>query len=309
MYKLSRQSKVASPIQQLPRSVVRGVWICSLAAGALPLWALAEEAPPLTISWRDNILSIQGKEVPGGAIDIWYLEAYCRANSRETDWGKHTVVPHHTEVVESTPMGTELHLRCRVADGLVVDHVIRAGQDEVDFQITARNPTNTRSEVHWAQPCVRVGRFTGCGVDETDDAYAYVRKSFVFLNGRMEYMPTPGWTTEARYSPGQVWAAPGVPPSDVNPRPLNRLRPSNGLIGCVSGDGTKILAIAFHPYQELFQGVIRCLHSDFRLGGLQPGETKEVHGKIYVLPNDPRALLKRYRADFDHGGASRSEPE
>ena len=74
--------------------------------------------------------------------------------------------------------------------------------------------------------------------------------------------------------------------------------PSSGLIGCFSSDETQILATAWEPYQELFQGVARCLHSDFRLGGLQPGETKRIRGKIYVVANDVDALLKRYAADF-----------
>ena len=65
-----------------------------------------------------------------------------------------------------------------------------------------------------------------------------------------------GWATEARYIPGQVWAGPGVPRSDVNPRPLHPAVPSNGLIGCYSADGSMIFATAFEPYQELFQGVI-----------------------------------------------------
>ena len=59
-----------------------------------------------------------------------------------------------------------------------------------------------------------------------------------------------------------------------------------------------IFATAFEPYQELFQGVIRCLHSDFRLGGLAPGETLKITGKIYLVKNDEAALLKRYHKDF-----------
>ena len=59
-----------------------------------------------------------------------------------------------------------------------------------------------------------------------------------------------------------------------------------------------IFATAFEPYQELFQGVIRCLHSDFRLGGLAPGETLKIRGKIYLVKKDEAALLKRYHNDF-----------
>ncbi len=96
----------------------------------------------------------------------------------------------------------------------------------------------------------------------------------------------------------QVWCPRQVPRTDVNPRPLSPLVPSNGLIGCFSSDEKQIFAVAFEPYQELFQGVARCLHSDFRIGGLKPGESKQIKGKIYIVPNDVPALLNRYEKDF-----------
>jgi hypothetical protein len=64
-----------------------------------------------------------------------------------------------------------------------------------------------------------------------------------------------------------------------------------------------LFATAFEPYQELFQGVIVCLHSDFRIGGLKAGETKHVRGKIYIVPNDVPALLARYARDFPEHAA------
>ena len=80
--------------------------------------------------------------------------------------------------------------------------------------------------------------------------------------------------------------------------PLSSIVPSNGLIGCVSADGKELMATAWEPYQELFQGVIVCLHSDFRIGGLKPGETKTIRGKIYLMPADMQALKARYQRDF-----------
>ncbi len=275
-------------IHRLGLTVILGIVIA-------PMQANCEH---LSLSWHNNLLHISSPKIPGGKLEILYLEAYCRANSQTTDWGKHTVVPHTTQLVSINNDGTRLKLRCLVEDGVIVDHLITAKEDEVDFQLSATNPTVSQSEVHWAQPCMRVGTFTGSGKQTTADAYAYIRKSFVFLDGKLCTMPTRDWATKARYTPGQVWAAPGVPRSDVNPRPLHDERPSNGLIGCFSGDNQYLLAVAFEPYQELFQGVIRCLHSDFRLGGLKPGETKQIHGKLYLLPNDVSLLLKRYRADF-----------
>jgi hypothetical protein len=145
---------------------------------------------------------------------------------------------------------------------------------------------------------VRVGVFTGTGADKTPDKYAYVKKSFIFLDGKQAMMPTRDWALKARYIPGQVWTAPGVVRADVNPRPLHKDVPDNGLIGCYSVDDKMLFATAWEPYQELFQGVGRCLHSDFRLGGLKPGEKLEIKGKVYLVNNDLEALLVRYRKDF-----------
>ena len=66
----------------------------------------------------------------------------------------------------------------------------------------------------------------------------------------------------------------------------------------MSADSKWLFATAWEPYQELFQGVIRCIHSDFRIGGLEPGETKTIRGKFYLLKNDPAELLRRYENDF-----------
>jgi hypothetical protein len=239
-------------------------------------------------------------------IRINYLEAYCRAGSTDTDWMQHTVIKHGCEAVSVAADAKRLQLRDVLADGVTVDHVITAGDREVDFRLTARNPTSKRSEAHWAQPCVRLGEFTGFGPAQTADDYAYLTNCFVFLDGKAERMPTRDWATQARYTPGQVWCPLLVPRTDVNPRPLSKLVPSNGLIGCYSRDNRLIFATAWEPYQELFQGVARCLHSDFRLGGLNPGETKLIRGKIYIVPADLPALLRRYERDFPEHSPRRS---
>lgn len=263
-----------------------------LAACSLSSPGRCAEPSPLRLNWERNFLTIRGDDLPGGEMTVHYLEAYCRAGSTDADWVRHTRMQHRTELLAASEDGTFLRLRCHVEDGLVVTHEIRSTHDEVDFRLVAENPTDKRSQAHWAQPCIRVDRFTG------GDQQSYLAKSFVFLDGQLERMPTRNWATQARYTPGQVWCPRGVDRNDVNPRPLSELVPSNGLIGCYSADESMIFATAFEPYQELFQGVIVCLHSDFRLGGLQPGEIKRIRGKIYVVPSDVPALLERYRADF-----------
>jgi hypothetical protein len=69
-------------------------------------------------------------------------------------------------------------------------------------------------------------------------------------------------------------------------------------IGCFSADNTALLATAWTHVQELFQGVIVCIHADPRIGGLAPRQTKHIWGKLYIIPNDTHELLRRYRRDF-----------
>lgn len=257
-------------------------------------------APPaLTLARDGHFLVISGAHIPGGELRVNYLEAYCRAGSTTADWVQHTVFKHTNELISLSADRRVLRLRDTLADGVIVEHTITAKEDEVDFQLVARNPGPRRSEAHWAQPCVRLGQFTGFNPDfGKGDLNDYLPKCFIFLKGQLVRMPTREWAIEARYTPGQVWCPTNVPRSDVNPRPLSPLVPSNGLIGCFSGDDKLIFATAWEPYQELFQGVARCLHSDFRLGGLQPGETRKIRGKIYIVANDVKALLRRYARDF-----------
>ena len=278
-------------------SDISRISLLSLVIATATGWAGAVAA--LTLDREGQWLIIRGDQIPTKEIRVNYLEAYCRAGSTDADWVTHTVIPHTNELISLSPDRTVLRLRDTLADGLVVEHAITAKKDEVDFRLTAHNPTGHRSEAHWAQPCVRLGAFTGfSNAIDQGDLNDYLSKCFIFLDGQLARMPTRDWAKEARYTPGQVWCPRGVPRTDVNPRPLSKLLPSNGLIGCFSGDEKLVFAVAWEPYQELFQGVARCVHSDFRLGGLGAGETRLIRGKMYLVPNDILSLLKRYQQDF-----------
>lgn len=290
--------------------------LCCLDITSNP--ARAAEPLGLSLAWEKNYLTIRGDKLPGREMKVLYLEAYCRAGSTDRDWGQ-TVIGHTTEqlpLLSGETAGKVIRLKCLLKDGVTVQHTITAGDDEISFQLVAHNPTDKPSQADWAQPCIRVGEFTGL------DRVQYVSKSFVFVDGHLMRMPlvidgkvaTPPasvtnvdrdpviplekWSMKARYIPGQVWAGRGVDRNDVNPRPLSNIVLSNGLIGCYSADETMVMATAFEPYQELFQGVAHCVHSDFRIGGLKAGETKPLRGKIYFVKSDIPALLKRYEKDF-----------
>ncbi len=251
----------------------------------------------LTLARENNWLIIRGAHLPKGEIRINYLEAYCRPHSTDADWHA-TTVGHRTESVSLSSNQKVMQLRCSVNDGTVVEHRIVAAEDEVRFEITARNPTRHPTEAHWAQPCIRLGDFTGYPT-QGGDLDDYLPKCFLFLNGKLtRFNEVTPWAKQARYTPGQVWVPKDVPRTDANPRPMSPLVPSNGLIGCFNAEETELFAVAFNPSQELFQGVARCLHSDFRIGGLNPGQVKKIRGRIYLMPNNVPALLKRYARDF-----------
>src|SRR4029078_8474919 len=113
-------------------------FIATAMAIGLVLPAAAQEPKPLTISWDKNYLTIRG-DFPGGELRTLYLEAYCRPGSTDREW-RETVIPHTAEKLEATSDGMLIKLRYKLADGVVVEHPITAGSDEVDFRLVAHNP-------------------------------------------------------------------------------------------------------------------------------------------------------------------------
>ena len=117
------------------------------------------EAPTLKLRWKENFLTVYGDHFPGEEMQVHYLEAYCRDKSSDADWQGHTKLTHRTQLLHTSADETAIKLKCFVDDGLEVTHEIRSTFDEVDFRILAHNPTDKRSEAHWAQPCIRVDKF------------------------------------------------------------------------------------------------------------------------------------------------------
>jgi hypothetical protein len=275
------------------KNICCAILVCGLFLGTR---TVGQDQKLLAIAWEKNFLTIRG-EFSGGEIRIHYLEAYCRPGSTDREW-RETVIRHTAEQLPSSQSNV-IRLKDKLTDGVLVEHTITAGADGIDFRLVAHNPTDKLSEAHWAQPCIRVEKFTGATTaDARTLVPAYARKCFLFLDGTLTRLPTEPWADKARYVPGQVYVPADVERNDVNPRPLSPLVPSRGLCGCFSADEKQVMAVAWEPYQEIFQGVIACIHSDFRIGGLNPGETKNIRGKIYIVPADVDALVKRYERDF-----------
>jgi hypothetical protein len=255
---------------------------------------LSFSASALEISWANNLLTIRGPHLPGGTMDVWYLEAFCRSGAHTQVWGK-TTIPHKTTLL-TNENNRVLRFRTLVQTNVEVTHVVTVGADEIDFRFKFLNRGPEDVDVQWFQPaCIRVEKFTGCVQNN------YTAKSFIFTERGLTTLADTRRTEDALYRGGQVFIMPGVSTNDANPRPLSHDRPANGLIGCFSADGKQLLATASDTTHELFEGVYVCLHSDPRIGGLKAGETKTIHAKLYVLTNDVPALLRRYGRDFPGG--------
>ena len=252
----------------------------------------AEAATGLTLSWTNNLLTIAGPNLPGGKLGIWYLEAFCRSGSTQRDW-RQTVFPHKTSLTFASRDGKRLKFLTRVTPSVEVVHEVQARKDEVEFSFQLTNKGSEAVDVNWFQPaCIRVDQFTGR--NQTN----YTTRSFIFTEHGLTTLAQTKRTEEALYRGGQVYVPKGINLADVNPRPLCGDQPVNGLIGCFSADDQWLMATAWDKTHELFEGVYVCLHADPHVGGLAPGETKKIRGKLYLMKNDVKTLLKRYERDF-----------
>ncbi len=265
------------------RLLLLNLLLCGTALGAG-----ADES--LTLNWTNKMLTVSGPALPGGKLEILYLEAFCRRGSTQRDWRK-TVLPHRTKMLAAEPGRLRFHTT--IEPEAVMLHEVRAGSNTIDFQFTLTNQGLQPLDLEWFQPaCIRVGRFTG--LDQTN----YISRSFIFTERGLTTLNRTQRREEGFYRGGQVYVPKGINLDDVNPRPICQDQPVNGLIGCFSADGKQLLATASSNTHELFEGVFVCLHSDPHVGGLAPGETKQIRAKIYLLRNDPEELLKLYHQDF-----------
>lgn len=251
----------------------------------------SKKSNSLRIFWKDNLLTISDDTLSGKKIEILYLEAFCKTNSTNQNW-EETTIPHKTELVFADEKNTHIKLRTLVEPDIKVTHDIRVKKDEVAFNLVLQNKGKKRRDIEWFQPCIHVDNFTNRNQEN------YTSRCFIFTKSGLTTLNKTQHTEEAIYKGGQVYAPQGINLNDVNPRPLSPDKPINGLIGCFSDDDKYLMATAWDNYQELFQGIFVCIHSDPRIGGLKAGEVKKVSGKIYFLKNDPEKLLQRYHRDF-----------
>jgi hypothetical protein len=269
----------------------RGARALCVFAFALVALLFSFSTSALEISWTNNLLTVTGTNLPGGKLEVWYLEAFCRSGAHHRNWNQ-TTLPHKTTLL-TNENNHVLRFKTTVQPSIEVNHAVTTSEDELDIRFTMKNSGSEDVDVQWFQPaCIRVEKFTGAVQSN------YIAKSFIFTERGLTTLDQTRRTEEAVYRGGQVYVIPGVSANDANPRPLCFDRPINGLIGCFSADGKQLLATASDRTHELFEGVYVCLHSDPRIDGLKAGESKTLHAKLYVMTNDVPALLRRYTEDF-----------
>jgi hypothetical protein len=273
------------------------VFVANLVCGCRTTQSSAQNQQ-LHLSWTNNLLTVVGPDLPGGKLSIWYLEAFCGPRAHDQSWNK-TTIPHKTRLVRASEQGDLLEFETTVSVGVEMSHRVKVVPNGVNFDYTLINKSAVPVDIQWFQPaCIRVAEFTGS--DQTN----FIKRSFIFTKRGLTLLADTDRTEEALYKGGQVYIPAQIPAQEANPRPLAAAQPVNGLIGCFSADGTKLLATASDQTHELFEGVYVCLHSDPHVGGIKPGETRKFHAMVYLMPNNISALLKSYQADFPRTKAS-----
>jgi len=266
-------------------------WLVAFGLTFVPPTGGVHATDDFTVAWQKNVLKITGDNVPGGTLEVWWLEAFCRRGSTQRAWNE-TTIPHTTELVSADKSGRKLRLLSRVQPSVEVWQDLRVVKDGLEFDVELKNAGDEPVDLEWFEPCIHVDRFTGR--NQTN----YIGRCFIFTGRGLTMLDKLPRNEEALYRGGQVYVPKGINREDVNPRPISPVTPANGLIGCFSADNQYLLATAWDQTQHLFQGVIVCIHSDPHVGGLKPRETKKRHGKIYLMKNDPAKLLKQYEQDF-----------
>ncbi|MFM8359286.1 MAG: hypothetical protein ACKOET_12125, partial [Verrucomicrobiota bacterium] len=105
--------------------------VLALAVAAGPAWGVGAASPGrFSLAWTNNLLTLRHPDLPGGPLEAWYLEAFCRAGGHQRNWGE-TRVPHRTRLLSAAPDGRELRFLTTVDPAVEVRHEVRAGRDVV----------------------------------------------------------------------------------------------------------------------------------------------------------------------------------
>ena len=113
--------------------------------------------------WDKEILTIRGDHLPGGALEVWYIEAFCRPGLDALATGIQDGYPPQNRTGRTDPR-TAARSSCGLAWKTGSSSIMRSAPAAMKsiFNVVATNPGSVRKSLaHWAQPCIRVNRYAG----------------------------------------------------------------------------------------------------------------------------------------------------
>ena len=245
----------------------------------------------ITLSEWDRGFSFAPADRADVRVYLWFYEWHL---FDAFEPGQHTGGRHHPER-DLDADGRRGHLR---HPGL--DLQITAGDDSAELELTFTNITqNPWPAIAAIIPCLNPGHAPYVAATEIlfDDGHERTwflgRDGLERLVGRHIHFH--------RDHSEEILAQ--MPASGMFPFshkwPTSDIDASGGLILRESADLEWVTAIAWDDALSL-QGhnPWRCMHQSIRVGPLEPGETKRIGGRIYLLRGSLEECLLRYRQDF-----------
>jgi hypothetical protein len=268
---------------------------------------------PLTLTWgRERYgrgpleyeFDVLNVAIPGlpAPLKLLYIEVFARRSS-SADLSDH-FISFVTEQTSAASDGRRIELRSRLDDGVVIDHVLTAGDGEVDLRLDVHNPTDRASDLEYPAACLPTAEFTGTSRELGSEEF--LAKCFITTGNGIRRLTELDEPIAADPQPfpdvvlrGQRWVSSLTRGEGelMNAEEVSSIEPASGLIGCFSADESLIAAVAWEPFHSLDQAALGCVHSHPWVGGVAPGESKTLRGKIYVVSSIPE-LLARHSRDF-----------
>lgn len=246
----------------------------------------------------DRFVSAEFPDVPGFTCDLWCYES----EDVEFKQGQ----PLENGGVKMRHAWTD-----RGWDVVTVVTPLTTGLDVVaQLESSERDKGPTPTEYPSLNICWQLRRATGFA-SKPDPYPAFVDRCFIFTQqGRTFLNDTKRLPIPVRSSgdkknnpPWVQMYLPRSAPDDVRSNPddwaaYSADRYSLPVIGVVSRDQRYLAAIATGSENMVCQAWHDCLHNNARWLSANGEEEKSWHVRIYVMENDPDALIARFKQDF-----------
>ena len=260
------------------------VTVIVLSAGCSP----APEAPLVELSTWEKGLAVTSPAQDDMTVYLWFYEWHMFEAIRE---GQHTHGTHKNDirVAEDQRSGTIVSLELGLSLSMT------AGVDSSDMTLTVTN----KSDHSWPELASIIPCFNPGPEEIRNRQFANTKTFFPGPDGlarlvdREIHYNTGLRTTvdqEADEEGKYVWSF-KWPESDVDSH--------GGLIVRESTDDAWVTGIAWNRFlSNQGHNPWECMHLSVNVGPLEPGESRDIRGKIYLFQGTKEELFERYKRDF-----------